>query len=139
MDLVTVNNLLDAEMTRWVATVIFISAVTFDFILSHDKLPKNSIREIMLNEMQRSRWVFTGAWVPYALGVLLGHFYHLPGTTSFLNLHWSMSFPLIFSMGLGIAYASQKTSLGFPKSTYVFLVAVFGMIVGSVMWPVLIQ
>lgn len=124
------------EQTRFVATCIFVGAVAFDFLLSHDGLPQNSVRESLLNIAKRG--LYLGPWrllpgsvLPYTLGVLLGHFYHPPTpirTETYGNLG------LVIAIGVLLALSTHFYR--FPQNRHVFWVALFGVVVGAAIWPV---
>lgn len=124
------------EQTRFIATCIFVGAVAFDFLLSHDELPQNSVRESLLNLTKRG--LYLGSWrllpgsvLPYTLGVLVGHFYH-PPTFIKLETYWNLGFVIAIGGLLVLATHFYR----FPHNRHVFWVALFGVLVGAVVWPV---
>lgn len=124
------------EQTRFVATCILVGVVAFDFLLSHDGLPQNSVRESLLNIAKRGLYLFNwrllpGSVLPYALGVLLGHFYH-PPTPIKSETYWNLG--LVIAIGVLLALSTHFYR--FPKSRQVFWVALFGVVVGAAVWPV---
>ena len=131
MDLVI--SILNGEETRRLATFIFVAAVALDFILSSDRTPNNSIREWMLRFTQGSWLIFSGALMPYGLGILVGHFYHPPLAKTIFPLTGYENLITVIIIGVIISISSRT---GFPKNKSLFYIAVFGMVVGAMVWPV---
>jgi len=127
-------NILGSEEARTWGTRIFVGAVAFDFLLSHDQVPGNSIREWMLAKTQGNLSVLPGLVIPYALAALLGHFYHLPGAESILPLKGYGN--LFIVVIIGVILVMTRWLMDFPKSKYIWCIPIFGVIVGSVIWPV---
>jgi hypothetical protein len=78
--------------------------------------------------------MLSGSVVPYALGVLMGHFYHPPGVERILPLggYWNLGVVVI----IGVIFSIANRFMGFLKSKDVLYIAIFGLIIGSVIWPV---
>lgn len=122
-------DLLAEERVRVFGTIILLIIITLDFILSHDKKTGNTPREWLMAQTQKQFGVF----VPYALGVLMGHFYHLPGTETILGLSLVASLSIVFVLGLLVVLLSRQAHL--PINKYLF-VAFFGILIGNLVWPV---
>ena len=134
---ITVNiilAILESEEARTWGTRIFVATVAFDFLLSYDRIPENSVRERLLTATQRGLWLLPGSVFPYGLGVLVGHFYHpaWPSHPFPVGGYWNLA--VVVAIGLLLAVTTRVWH--FPKSSYVAIVALFGMVVGTIIWPV---
>lgn len=123
-------NLFDGEQARIFGTILLLIIITIDFLLSHDDRPGNTLREWLLSITQR-RW---GAFVPFMLGALLGHFYHPPGTEELLRLEGHAGLYTVLVTGLLVSIISRLFNMRLSK--FVLFIASVGILMGVVVWPV---
>ena len=122
-------------------TLILVVAIALDFILTHDDLPGNTLRDWLIRITQKK----LGAFIPFMCGALLGHFYHPSQTSGAFRemlVEWLGSKPANLSvwwgvgvtLGIGVLIALVAPLLRAHR--YVLAIALFGVVVGSVIWPV---
>lgn len=120
-----------AEPTiRAIGTILLLILIALDFILSHDEKPGNTPREWLLMVSQRRN----GTFVPYALGVLLGHFYHPSDADGLLKLPGIVNFGIAAVIGALLLLICRHGN--FSMSRHALGLAFFGMLVGILIWPV---
>ena len=140
MDMVGILNTLSGTGARIVGTWILVGVVAADFLLSFDGLPGNSVREWLRRVTQRGWLILPGSLAPYILGVLVGHFYHPPGSGISLSMNspfylggW---WPLGTVLLIGVLLALVSRFTGYIKNQHLPFLAAFGLLVGAVIWPV---
>jgi hypothetical protein len=131
MEMVTsVLNLFDGEQARIFGTILLLIIIGIDYLLSHDDKPGNTFREWLLSTAQR-RW---GAFIPFMLGALLGHFYHPPGAEVLLKLEGHTGLYTVLATGLLVSILGRFLNVRLSK--FVLLIASVGVLMGAIVWPV---
>jgi hypothetical protein len=128
---------LSTEQARLIGGYALGVLVVLDAFASTDTVPHNSPRDfiVWLAQWRGPRWLpLTGAWVPFMVAALIGHFFH-PGWGA---LRGAGGFP---GLGLcaiiaGVLSIASSFTPGKIGSRTVSLIALAGILCGVTLWPV---
>ena len=121
------------------AAFFLVLLIILDLYAKGDKIADNTPRELIL---KLAKWrtspgylPFTGAFAPFAVAVLVGHFFH----------PWSGAGPLgdefpglwaVLIMAFALAFLTGVFDPQIEGKKRVFVIAILGLIAGVVFWPV---
>ncbi len=153
---------LSPEQSGAVGVLALLVIVILDVLSAADDVPFNSPRDWLLwltqwrslglwrrSNRKRVRgagknrllWVpfhyfpLTGAFVPFMVAVLLGHFFH-PGLDPVLGPGGLTGLGISLGVGLALSVYTYFSASGFGRRN-VFLITIGGLMCGAMLWPVL--
>ena len=129
--------LLTPEAAAGIAAFFLVLIIILDVYASEDEIPNNTPRELILKltKWKGSRLPFTGAFAPFAVAALVGHFFHPWRDVGPLG----DDFPGLGAV-LGVAGVLAIMTWFFDPQIegkkWVVGIALLGLIAGVVLWPV---
>ena len=131
--------LLTPEEAAVIAAVALVLIIVLDVYASEDNVPNNTPRELVLRlakwKSSRAYFPITGAFVPFGVATLVGHFFH----------PWSDSGPMgndfpglgaILAIAVLLSVVTWVFDRHIPGKKWVVGLALLGLVAGVVLWPV---
>ena len=129
--------LLTPEAAAGIGAFVLVFIIVLDVYASGDKIDNNTPRELTLRltKWKGSRLPITGAFVPFGVATLVGHFFH----------PWSDSGPLgddfpgllvVLGIGVGLGILTWVFDPQIEGKKWVVGLALLGLVVGVLLWPV---
>jgi len=123
------------RLVGFIGASAIVGLVVLDLIAGLDEVEWNTPRELVIKLTQWGGGRFSGAWVPFGLGALLGHFFHPwsqpPFTSSWLGTGLVLGLAIV--CGFAMPRGSSEPKRG---GAIVFYVVVLGIAAGALLWPV---
>ena len=131
--------LLTPQAATVIAAVALVFIVVLDVYASEDDIANNTPRELVLRlakwKSSRAYVPITGAFVPFGVATLVGHFFH----------PWSDAGPMgddfpglgaVLAIGFLLSILTYVFDRHIPGKGWVVGLALFGLVAGVVLWPV---
>ncbi len=131
--------LLTPEAAAAIAAFFLVLIIILDVYASGDEIPNNTPRELLLKlakwKSSRRYIPITGAFTPFAIGALVGHFFHPWDAVGPLGVDFP-GLGAVLGIALVLAIMTWILDPRIDGKKWVVPLAVLGLAAGVVLWPV---
>ncbi len=131
--------LLTPEAAAAIAAVFLVLIIILDVYASGDEIPNNTPRELLLKlakwKSSRLYLPITGAFAPFAIAAMVGHFFHPWPPVGPLGADFP-GLGAVLGIGVVLAIVTWIFDPQIDGKKWVVPLAVLGLVAGVVLWPV---